>query len=219
MKTLEVWTSDRLGLFTASRISDLLICAKGDKDGFGVVAMSYIMEKVCEILTGEQKPEVNTKSIEWGNENEAVAMAVYSRNTNKKVAYFGKENPKSFSLAPDYNLSGSPDGLIFDEKVIEIKCPYNSVNHIENTLMNLEAFKKERKEYYAQIQVNMLVTDTNICDFVSFDPRMIDEKLQLSILEVPKDSEFQKLILQRVEAATEILRDTVKKINTKIFNQ
>jgi len=206
------WENERLGVFTASRISELLVAGRSKDVEFGQVAQSYIMEKVCEILTGETKPEAYSKSIEWGTENEPKAMELYKKRTEKEVSYFGKENPKIFSLVPTANLLGSPDGLIFGEKVIEIKCPYNSANHVENLMMDVETFKKERKEYYAQIQVNMLVTDTNKADFVSYDPRMINEKLQLAILEIPKDSDFQRFILERVEKATKILQETIKKL-------
>ena len=209
------WQDERLGVFTASRISELLTAAKGDKDAFGAVANAYIMEKVCELLTGETKPETYSKAIEWGTEHEAAAMALYIKRTQpEKCIYYGKSNPQVFSMSPAINLLGSPDGLIFDKKVIEVKCPYNTVNHVENLMLDLETFKKERKEYYAQIQVNMLVTDTNIADFVSYDPRMIDERLQLFILEIPKDSEFQNTVIQKVEKATEMIKDIVKQLKS-----
>ena len=47
MNELDIWKSDRLGVFTASRISDLLVTAKVNKDDFGDKAYSYIKEKVC----------------------------------------------------------------------------------------------------------------------------------------------------------------------------
>ena len=209
------WKEERLGIFTASKISDLLVTERGGK-GFGKSAMTYINAVLAELLTGEQAPEVTTKPIEWGNEWEPVAMAEYrKRFPDKEVVYFGKENPRLFSLAPEYPCGSSPDGLIYDERVIEIKCPYNSSVHIENLGLTPETFRDERKEYFAQIQLNMICTGTNKAHFVSFDPRMIDDELKLSLIEMPKDDDFCKNMINRIEAAGEILRNKYKKLKGK----
>jgi L-alanine-DL-glutamate epimerase-like enolase superfamily enzyme len=59
----------------------------------------------------------------------------------------------------------SPDGLVGDEGLIEIKCP-NSGTHIE-TLLGSEIDGK----YIKQMQWQMACTDRQWCDFVSYDPR------------------------------------------------
>jgi len=123
------------------------------------------------------------------------------------VIYYGKENPVFFPIN-GMSAGGSPDGLIENERVIEIKCPYNTSNHIENCMMTLDKFKKERKEYYAQVHLNMVATNVLKADFCSYDPRVIDENCKLSILEVPFDVEFWENMRNRIHAA-KIVRDQI----------
>jgi predicted phage-related endonuclease len=60
----------------------------------------------------------------------------------------------------------SPDGLVGDDGLIEIKAPQTS-NHIE-TLIG----KAVPAKYVTQIQWQLACTGREWCDFVSFDPRM-----------------------------------------------
>lgn len=197
------WLNNRLGFFTASNIYKLLTTERGGS-GFGKVARGYILEIVAEMITGEREPQVCSKSIEWGNNHEAEAIEAYRVGTGQKnVIYFGKENPVFFPIN-DMPAGGSPDGLIENERVIEVKCPYNTANHIENCIMSVDEFKTERKEYYAQIQLNMIATNTMLADFCSYDPRVIDDDRKLAILEIPFDKAFCESMIKRIEeAATE----------------
>ena len=211
----EKWLNARIGNFTASNCHKLLVSGKSKDKIFGETAMSYILEVTAEMLTGESAPYATSRSIEWGNEHEAEAMAAYISKTGKQnVHYFGKENPVFFPLK-DIPAGGSPDGLIENERVVEIKCPYNTSNHIENCMMDLETFKKERKEYYAQCQMLMIVTNTLYADFCSYDPRIINDDLKLFILEVPFDVDFCNNLLNRIKLAVSLRNDIFKRILLK----
>ena len=76
----------------------------------------------------------------------------------------------------------SPDGLIYDDGLIEIKCP-NTATHIE-TLKS----KKLPYQYYWQVMGQMWITGRKWCDFVSFDPRM-PKNAQIFITTVERDDE------------------------------
>jgi hypothetical protein len=77
----------------------------------------------------------------------------------------------------------SPDGLVGDSGLIEIKCP-NSATHWSYIKSN-----EPPNKYFIQMQAQMAVTGAKWCDFVSFDPRM-PERSQLLIVHVPRDAEF-----------------------------
>ena len=77
----------------------------------------------------------------------------------------------------------SPDGLVGDDGLVEIKCP-NTATHIE-TLLNQAVPAK----YITQMQFQMACTGRKWCDFVSFDPRM-PEKTRLFIKRVERDNGF-----------------------------
>ena len=211
MNRMKTWESERLGKFSASQIHRLLVSGKTKNRLFGDTALSYIYEIVAEMFTGESKASVSSRAIEWGSENEAEAIEAYREHTGRNVTYFGKENPVFFQIK-DMPVGGSPDALIEDKRVIEIKCPYDSANHIENSIMTVEEFKQKRKEYYAQVQMLMIVTNVMTADFCSFDPRVINDAYRLSVLEVPFDKAFCDNMLMRIREAAMIRNDIYNRL-------
>jgi len=208
------WLNDRIGNFTASQIYRLLVTERGGS-GFGQTAMTYIMEIVGEMLTGEGKPSPSSKAMDWGAGHESEAMEMYTECTGRKVLYFGTSNPVFFKIN-GIPAGGSPDGLIENKRIIEIKCPYDTANHIENSIMTLDEFKKNRKEYYAQVQLLMIATNTMYADFCSYDPRIIDDNHRLSVLEIPFDKTFCQNMLARIEAAVSVRNDIYNRVIRKV---
>ncbi len=109
---------------------------------------------------------------------------------------------------------GSPDGMIREENgLIEIKCAWNPETHQDYLLFEKpEDLKEYNLQYYAQMQMNIIVTDCNFCDFVAFDPRTSESK-QLKILRIPKDEEMCNTLMQRIELAKEYYKERINKIN------
>lgn len=78
-------------------------------------------------------------------------------------------------------MSGaSPDGLVGDAGLVEIKCP-NTATHIETLLTGVVPGK-----YETQMQWQMACTGRAWCDFASFDPRM-PEAMRLFVKRVERD--------------------------------
>jgi hypothetical protein len=138
--------------------------------------------------------------MQWGTEQEPAARAAYERVTGTSVEETG-------FVAHDTLLAGcSPDGLVDWDGLIEIKCPYNSANHIETLLRGMP------DEHIPQVQGQMWITGRQWCDFVSFDPRM-PEPLQLHIQRINRDPGFIAdlearitIFLQQVGIQVEALR-------------
>lgn len=196
------WSEVRCGKFTASEIHKLLV--KGKKTEFGEVANSYIKKKAIECLVPlDLIPKIEGKSLNWGVEHEAEANEVYSSRYmfDGDVTYYGGENPRFFPLKgyEDY-AGGSPDA-IHGDILVEYKCPYNPEVHFENLRMTAEEFKTERKEYYAQIQFNLMCTGLKKARFVSYDPRFSDVHYRLAVIEIEKDESFCEMLLSRIELA------------------
>jgi len=57
------------------------------------------------------------------------------------------------------------------------------------------------KSYMAQIQGNLWILERKWCDFIVYDPRVIDEKLRIHIERVYRDEEYIKKIADAVEKA------------------
>lgn len=178
------WHAARCGKATASRIGDIMAMSK---DGSRPLAAheNYLMELVCERLTGQAAEHFVSKPMLWGIEKEDDALLAYQFITNRKVESVG------FYDHPRIPMSGaSPDGLVGDDGLTEVKCP-NTGTHVASLLGNPIA-----KNYALQMQWQMACTGRKWCDFISFDPRLPDH-LQLQIRRVERDAE----LISQVEAS------------------
>jgi hypothetical protein len=203
------WQLERLGKFTASEIHKLMQKGRAKDQYFGETAHTYIKGRLAEILTQEPCVQLDgLAAIEWGNSNEIDAVLTFEKHTGLTVDYFGKGNPKFFPYEkqPDW-AGGSPDGLIGESGVIEVKCPYNSTHHITHLLISTpQDLKKEKPDYYGQIQFNMLCTGRENGYFVSYDPRPLNHKIRTHILEIPFDKEYCDELEERIEEAVKLLK-------------
>jgi hypothetical protein len=77
----------------------------------------------------------------------------------------------------------SPDGLIGEDGLIEIKCP-NSATHIDYLLTGMVP-----KKYDLQMQWQMACTGRQWCDFVSYDPRL-PPNLSMLIKRIDRDNDL-----------------------------
>lgn len=168
------WFAARLGKVTASRVADLMATAK---TGFAASRANYMAELICERLTGQPTEKYSNAAMQWGTETEPQARAAYSFMRDVEVVETG------FVLHPTIaDLGASPDGLVLDVGLVEIKCP-STATHIETLLSETIPAK-----YVTQMQVQMACTGRAWCDFVSFDPRLPAD-LQLWVKRVQRDDD------------------------------
>ena len=135
-------------------------CACKNQIGMGCQPRQDATELVLERLTGQSKPFIQTADMEFGTLTEPEARSAYEWRTGNEVREIG------WVESHIDNLGCSPDGLVGDSGLVEIKCPA-SHTHV-NTLLNETIDKK----YILQMQAQMLVCGRQWCDFVSFDPRL-----------------------------------------------
>jgi predicted phage-related endonuclease len=96
----------------------------------------------------------------------------------------------------------SPDGLVLDNGLVEIKCP-NTATHIDTLLTQTVPGK-----YITQMMWQMACTGRQWCDFVSFDPRM-PEHMQLFIKRVSRDNDVITELEREVERFLADLDDKI----------
>lgn len=195
------WLTDRLGKFTASEIWKLTEKGRGG-EYFGKGAKTYIRQKAAEILTQEpvNGGRANISSLEWGSAHEFEACKKFEEVTGLSASYLGGANPKFY----DYTAfsGGSPDGLTSDKMVLEIKCPYNSGEHVEHLLLNsAEDLKDYYPEAYWQIMFNIICTDSEGGYFISYDPRFAEHPLRLKYITIEKDEAAIALLKERLTEA------------------
>ncbi len=170
------WFNARLGKVTASSLHKVL--AK-TKTGWGADRGNYLTQLVLERVTGSKAESYTNASMQWGIDQEPFAMAAYEANKGVMVDEVG------FVPHPTIEMSGaSPDGLVGDYGMVEIKCP-DSKTALECWLSDSPVEKK----YYAQMQWQMRCADRDWCDYVVFDPRM-PTKAQLFITRVHRDGKW-----------------------------
>lgn len=201
---------NRLGLFTASSIYKLMVSGKAKDQLFGKEAMTYIYEKIAEIVTGESPIQARSASLEWGNENEKDASMWLQQTHPHK--YHGKEDAVFYPYCK--YAGGSPDGL-HDDYVVELKCPYVSANHIQ-WLVNKsqEWLKKSHFDYYVQVQFNMACTGKETGIIASYDPRTVEHAHRMAIIEIERDEDLlNELCHIRIPAAGKIIGDALKTLS------
>ena len=173
------WFAVRIGKVTASRVADVL--AK-TKTGYSTSRENYMAQLVCERLTGHKGESFTNAAMQHGTDTEPLARAAYEALHDVLVDEVG------FIPHPTIIMAGaSPDGLVSDDGLLEIKCP-NTATHIETLLSQTVPGK-----YNTQMQFQMACTDRSWCDFVSFDNRLPPE-LQLFVRRVPRDNMYIRLM-------------------------
>jgi len=193
------WHLQRLGKVTASRIADIMATTKS---GPAASRANYAAELVSARLTGLVPASFSNDAMKWGVEQEPFARASYEVLTGVMVEEVG------FIDHPFISMSGaSPDGLVGNLGMIEIKCP-NTATHIEFLLTG-----KIAQKYIYQMLWQMACCDRGWCDFVSFDPRL-PENLQIKIIRVPRDDDAIDILYQSVIEFNDEVAVTVAKLNS-----
>jgi len=168
----EEWYQARLGCLGASSIADMLATTKSGESASRANLRARI---VAERLTGRPQETYTNAAMQHGIDTEAEARAMYEVAVGVMVAETG------WHKHPRIDWCGaSPDGLIEDCGLLEIKCP-NTATHIDTLLS-----KRVPAKYLPQMQWQMAVTGRQWVDFVSYDPRMPPD-LQLWTVRVARD--------------------------------
>jgi len=191
------WFAARIGKVTASRVADVI--AK-TKTGYSSSRDNYMAQLICERLTNQKADGFTNAAMQWGTETEPLARISYEVAQNVLVDEVG------FVPHPKILMAGaSPDGLVGDNGLLEIKCP-NTATHIDTLLSETVPGK-----YNTQMQFQMACTDREWCDFVSFDNRLPTE-LQLFVKRVPRDNVFIRLIEGEIVQFIAELDDKINKL-------
>jgi putative phage-type endonuclease len=166
------WFAERCGKVTASRVADVV--AK-TKSGWGASRANYMADLIAERLTGAKAEGYINAAMQHGTDTEPQARDAYSFYADVDVVQVG------FIAHPTIQMTGaSPDGLVGDDGLVEIKCP-STATHID-TLLN--GFVAEK--YITQMMWQMACTGRKWCDFVSYDPRL-PEEMRIFIKRINRD--------------------------------
>lgn len=200
------WLHQRAGCLTASRAAAVLNRSK--RDGKPLQAYYDLKAQlVAERVTGECIGIGTTAAMQWGIDHEADARAAYEAATGVCVDLVG------FIPHPKIKWFGaSPDGLIDDDGLIEIKCP-NTVTHLKRVAEGVVP-----AEYRPQMLVQLLCTGRKWCDFADFDPRLQGPyaRHQLFVVRFEPSAEELEDAEQKCVAFLKEVEDEMQKLLEKI---
>ncbi|KAF1698323.1 exonuclease [Pseudoxanthomonas jiangsuensis] len=168
------WFRARAGKLTASKFADVMNVLKDGSPGANRRQLVTLL--AVERLTGECVETFQNDAMRRGTELEPAARAAYEAHTGELVEEVGFVQHATLPY-----VGVSPDGLLGDDGLVELKCPANMAKHLDALRSNDHA-----KEYRWQLQGQLWVTGRAWVDAVSFDPRF-PPHLQLAICRVQRD--------------------------------
>jgi hypothetical protein len=180
-----------------------------------LLAQCAIQDVEWYLLQKEIETQHTNKPCRYGIETEPLAFAEYK---NWLAANHQLEaEPAGFQISNWSNLvGGSPDGVARlhgkIHRILEIKCPYNGGNHIENLKRGTIA-----EQYYYQLIGNMLVTGAEYGDFVTYDPRCTTH-LQFAVFTINRQQVQEEIdaLLHNLKDFEKIYLAEAKKMDLKI---
>ena len=181
----EEWLKKRVGLVTGSNIGAILGCNPFRKP-------KDVLRQMVREYHGADKEWQGNIATDYGTKFEPYAQGDFEMESGLDVVETG------FHIHDNKWIGASPDGLIDDDAVLEIKCPYGK--------RDSKDFKSyiDQPHYYAQMQVEMYCTGRKKCYFyqwssvgsmlevVDYSQQWIDENL-------PKLKAFHELYLSELD--------------------
>lgn len=197
----EDWFKMREGRFTASQISRLLGKLTTAK-GLGALINYSHESAIDEIFGREPEMEFLPNDMQRGVDLEPLAFKKFTELMEEEFVDVVECGFYTFGE----HAGASPDGLVGDTSILEIKCPQRAkffkyvMNGAEEIAIN----------YMAQMQMQMLCTDTNICYFMNY---IIDKgQERWHIIEVQRDEDMINLIKERIDLAIEYKKQLIENI-------
>jgi len=181
------WFNLRKGKVTASHAQAI------GNNGRGLD--TYLNEIMAEYFSSAEKEQYSNINTERGNELEPTARMIYEMENACEVEQVG------FCQLNDF-VGCSPDGLVGNDGMIEIKCPD------DKTYFNILMEEKIDSGYEWQCQMNMLILKRKWCDLVYYNPNF--EKSTKIFRLLPDEEKFKQLQAGFEKAEKKIIEMTAK---------
>lgn len=180
------WFEVKKGKMTASHATAIMANGKG--------LHTLVEEIITDLYSSDNYPEftnrLDNRHIARGNEYESKARTIYELETGNKVKQVG------FVELDEYT-GASPDGLVGDNGLIEIKNPANK------EFMRLALTGKIDSNHMNQMQMQMYVTGREWCDYFVFNPNY--EPCYIKKRVYADHNEFSRLI-QGLETGRKLIK-------------
>lgn len=166
------WIAARVGIPTASSF-DKIITTKGEPSK---QAQKYLYQLAGERVLHATEESFHSQMMDRGAERELEAIKFYELTNDVEIHRVG-----ICYLDEEKNVACSPDGLVGDKGMVEIKCPMIAT-HVGYLLGG-----DLPSEYFQQVQGQLYITGREWCDFLSYYPG-----LKPFLIRVMRDEVFIK---------------------------
>ena len=156
---------------------------------------SYALEKAIEFFVDPDEDNFLSQGVQEGKEREPLAFEKFK---SIKELDFLQVKEAEFVVGEDGNSGSSPDGIVSDGSVLEIKAPN------KQTFFKVVLDGEIDKKYFFQMQKQMKDTGAKQCYYFVYYIQDGDEFWHEIV--VPRCEETIALIEERIKIATE-LRD------------
>lgn len=180
----EEWFALRVGKITASNFADMF--SKETTAAFQDIHSNA----ACEQLFGADEEEgYKSELMQRGNDLEPIAREIYENINQVEVTNGGFFELNEF-------IGASPDGLVGEKGIIEIKCP------LKKTWFKYAIDDKLPSKYYWQVYGQLYVTGRQWCDFIAYHPT-----LGLFVKRVERDEVIMAELENRINLSIEIIKN------------
>jgi len=185
------WVNARLGIPTASNFSRI-VTPKTRK--LSSASDKYLCELVAERIIGRPMDDASTDFMARGSMLEPEAVKAYEFENDCETVKLG------FALADSRRWGASPDRLVGEFGLLEIKC-LSAANHVAAVLGMMD------DEHFAQVQGQIWVTGRLWCDLFFFNPAMPSHTVRIE-----RDADY----CAALDAAVPAFADRVDEAHRKI---
>lgn len=190
------WFAVRDLKMTASNATAIMANGKGLESLVEEIITDYYSSDNYKEFTNK----VDNKHVQRGVDFEEKARAIYELETGEKVKQVG-------FVELDKYVGCSPDGLVGDKGLVEIKSPANK------EFMRLALTNKIDSNHLNQMQMQMYVTGRDWCDYFVFNPNY--EPCYIKIRVNADPNEFERL-KQGLETGRKLIKE-MKDRTDKMF--
>lgn len=158
------WLAQRRGMVTASVVGQL-ITPSTIKPASNDYSRALTALLVAERITDWTDPVYVSDDMLRGHEDEPRAIEKYSEwrgVTVDSVGFIIREFGARAQGDPDYRIGYSPDGLVADDGLVEVKSP-RAKTHLRTILSG-----EVPSQHMAQLQCGLLVSGRKWIDFISY---------------------------------------------------
>lgn len=177
------WYAIKRGKLSASNASIIATNGKGLE--------TYVYSLMAEYYSNAEKEHYVNADMQRGIDLEPEAKIEFQFYTGLSVKEVGFVELNEF-------VGVSPDGLIGDDGLIEIKCPKDDIYF--RLLLNGNI----KPEYLWQMQMQLLITERKYCYFVSYNPNFTDKTL--FIKKIDRDEEMIAKIQKGLDDGTKLIK-------------